>query len=503
MSTAEDQGRWLVVYNLSEADSLTWASWYSGVRTSIPAANYLGIALGTAEQISGAAWATMRDAIKAYIAAHPGLEIAGILIGYKCPGTVAGTPVRSVASLCADLDDDTAHAANAHAISSATADVADLPARATLIDGAPYLVAEIAAPTLADATALTTRAQALDGTTAAGDELVTDLDPSSDEVGYSASSWSDLTAWLADVASDKVRLPVASGFDGSAHGYALEFTDATSGSVSVAGQNKAALITIGTDSADVVLTASGSLVADAVDDGYALALGYTDAPTSAHYINPAPLVAALRAGWTWAEAVALASPVINSTIRAIGDPFARLPLPEAGFNVYRQDTGALIAVAPAATPYAIDLDGILEAGNWTLGLSATDRYATESAAAEIVVEVTSGAASVTFPVLVLLGITVEAAGYVAVRFRHVQTTQDATPTTFEVADASDPDTVLDTVTATGSAHYASTLGPFADGATVRPIVRPAAGADKGAWQQFDTVIADAAGPEAPVIYAAT
>ncbi len=76
------------------------------------------------------------------------------------------------------------------------------------------------------------------------------------------------------------------------------------------------------------------LVARALAAGYAFAFGHVGAPTAGQQLNPAPLIAALIAGWTWAEAVAVATPTINATWRPIGDPLAQLPLPQAGWEIF-------------------------------------------------------------------------------------------------------------------------------------------------------------------------
>ena len=75
------------------------------------------------------------------------------------------------------------------------------------------------------------------------------------------------------------------------------------------------------------------LIATAISAGYAFGIGHVGAPDAGQLLNPAPLMAALRAGWTWGEAVAVSAPTLNSTWRVIGDPLASLPLPKAGWDV--------------------------------------------------------------------------------------------------------------------------------------------------------------------------
>lgn len=77
-----------------------------------------------------------------------------------------------------------------------------------------------------------------------------------------------------------------------------------------------------------------NLIKDAITNGYALALGYVGTPTTQQWVNPGALVAAWRAGWSWAEALAAAAPTLNSTWRPIGDPLASLPTPLAGWDLF-------------------------------------------------------------------------------------------------------------------------------------------------------------------------
>ena len=246
---ASDPARWLVVYNTALADSVTWAQWYLGQRR-IPYANLCGLNLSTSEDIANAAWLNMRDAIASYITRHADLEITGILLGHGCPGMVTGTPNRSVVSLLMDLTDDTVDQINPF-YESGVIDLDDLPTRASLVGGAVYLVAEIQAPTLAEARDLTTLADALGDENAAG-AWISNLTPSADMLASSAASWGELTAWLAAVQSHQVRLPRVEGYDGSAHGHAIEFCDAAGGTFDVDGQRRALLASVGAITADYV-----------------------------------------------------------------------------------------------------------------------------------------------------------------------------------------------------------------------------------------------------------
>ena len=243
-----DPRRWLVLYNTDEADSITWANWYRG-QHSIPYANLCGLALGATEAISNASWVPMRDAIEAYIT-NNALPVSGILLGHRCPGTVNGSPNRSVVSLLMDLNDDTADKANP-LYESGVIDVGGLPARTSLVGASVYAVAEITAPTLAEAKDLTTLANALK-TLDANSRVLSALDPPTDKIATQAAAWTSLTSWLANVLAQAPRLPAAAGYDGTDHGNSIEFTDAVAGTFNTAGQTKALLVSIGNDTANTI-----------------------------------------------------------------------------------------------------------------------------------------------------------------------------------------------------------------------------------------------------------
>jgi len=239
-SYASDPARWAITYNTAVADSVTWVESYRAAR-SVPYANLIGLSLGTGDLIGGGAFATMRSTIKSYLQDNAlTAQICGLCVGYGVPGRVYLS--GAVASMLADLDSDTA-AANDNYLSGVV-DTDDLPTRESLISAPPYLVADMNAPSLADAQALTTRANALTTTDAAGREFSA-LDPATDMLGMVAPAWADLVAWLAEVESEQLRLPSDTDFDGSDHGNAIELTDATGGTFNIAGQTKAALMTSG------------------------------------------------------------------------------------------------------------------------------------------------------------------------------------------------------------------------------------------------------------------
>jgi len=243
---AGDPPRVLVIYNTDVTDSRTFAEWYRGQR-DVPAANLVGVSLGSDEQITAAAAATLKSDLQTWLKTNY-LDpfIRTIVLGYGCPGTTDAP--GSLQGRMARLDDDTDDLTSLHAVSG-VADVDDLPDRASLTG--QYLVAELNAPTLAEAQAIVTAGLAL-VTTDLVDREFTALDPASDKLAASAASWADLAAWLDTVPQQQVRLPRDEGFDGSSHGHAIEFTDAVEGGVDVTGQTKALLVTRGDSTADTV-----------------------------------------------------------------------------------------------------------------------------------------------------------------------------------------------------------------------------------------------------------
>lgn len=329
---ADDPARWLVVYNTAVADSVAWAEFYRQ-RRGVPYANLVGLNLSTAEVIDAATWDAMRGALSGYIAEnHLSGQIAGILIGFGVPGvaTIGGVDL-SVASLAADLGNTIADTVNPLYLSGPI-DAGGLPQRTGLLNSGRYLVAECNAESRALTEALSDRADGLQ-TTDAGGRVLGVLSPQTDRLATAGESWSALSEWLSSVGYQQIRLPAAESFDGSAHGQAIEFTDASAGEFTTSGQARALLASIGSGTADSVRGGMG-LANQAINNGYAFVAGHVGSVSTGQSLNPAALTAALRADWCWAEAVAVATPTIHSTWRPVGDPLATLRMPRAGWDVF-------------------------------------------------------------------------------------------------------------------------------------------------------------------------
>lgn len=511
---AADPRVWLVLYDAASADSAAWAESYRASR-GVPHANLCGLTgLPAGERLTAAEFTALRGQVADYLDDNALTQVRGVLIGYGVPGVVdqAGA-LRSLASLLADPSGGgTADLPNPYYAGAGLIDAEDLPSRLTLLNGARRLVAEINAGSLALAQALPGLADALT-TVAADDKLVSALDPTADEIALSTGggAWAELSAWLSTVNRQRTGLTRVSGWDGGAaggHGYSVEFTGASSGAFGVAGQRKALLATSAAGTADALWSGAG-LVRSAVAAGYAFAAGHIGSPSAGQLLNPSALLAALRSGATWAEAIALAAPTLNSTWRVIGDPLAGFTCPRQSFALYRADDASLVSVVPDRTPFGLGLNGVLPEGEWTLNLRRSDRYGSRSEIGEgstidVAVDA-SGNVITRLRAPTATGAETEAGGVVRVRWAVTPRTRGLTdPAGFEVAAAADPATVLTTAAFTGAGAYETPTGPFAHGSTVRLIVRASDGAAlpggvRGPWVSVPAVVADSEGPAPPTI----
>lgn len=518
-SLTEDPYRWIVIYNTATQDSIDWADGYRSAR-GLAYANLCGLSLPATESISNGQWVTMRDAVKAYIDDNGLTQIKGILLGHGCPGLVSGSPDRSVVSMLASLTDDTADLANAAYVANPSipvasiADVADLPARSTLPAAGRFITAEIQASTKAEADALDDRADAL-FTTRVDLTKISALDPATDEVAISSSAWALLTSFDDSVQQQQIRLPKTSGgWDGTTHGQAVEFSEDTGNDMSVAGQTKALLVSGGASTADAIRSGTG-LIKTAIATGgvYAFAIGYVGAPTSAQLLNPAALIAALRNGWTWAEALAVAAPVINSTWRAIGDPLGYCPMPLQGYNIIKRDIdgGAdqlvMIKVAGSTTAVVTGMPSSSIKHFHVRAISPCGVIDVEPIRQKRVEFDGSGnivlpAPNPPFGLTLHLGL----AGKVIATWTYSAANQDVPPEVFDVYVAQDAAAFnFGAATATenynaGKRAYSKDLGTFADLTLVKVVVRSKAAVAAGVEEGNHIMVqirADDAAPDVP------
>lgn len=496
---AADPARWLVLYRDS-GDYAVWAEWYRQQR-GIPLSNMCPTRLFNTTETG--ADDDARDAVAAYIALNfPVGRIVGIVIGYGVCSVDPDT-YQSFASMLADLGAGTHAAGKANpTYVPGVVGADDLPDRDSLYGGGKYLVGELNAPSLAAAESLTT---AVDGLSveAADGLVITTLDAANETYAASVASgaWPAMVAFSSSVQAQLMRLPLDDAFDGTAHGNAIEFTDATAGSFE-GDEDLAILWTVGASAAALVRSGSG-LAKAAIEEGYPIAIGHVTTPPAADLGNPAAFFAALRAGWTLAEATAVAFPTLNASWRVIGDPLAVLPMPLAGFNVTAEPSGALLAVVPPSAAAELLLDDLLTPGTVELRIAATDQYGTESEQTAISVQVNEdGTASELMFEPSRLVTSQAAGGMVRVDWLAFDPAGDRTqPAEYEVAELGNTGTVLATVAAsTITPAYSAVVGPFGDGRTVRLVVRSSDGSGHyGAWIPAPAIVADASAPPVPVV----
>ncbi|MAE62304.1 MAG: hypothetical protein CMJ49_13225 [Planctomycetaceae bacterium] len=366
---AGDPRRWLVLYNTNNPDSIAWADQYRQ-RRGVPYANLVAVAYGSDEDMSIPELLSLRADVADYLARHTISEtMRGIMIGYGVPGSVRfGPPINAivlgVASYLSDLTNDLSGLANPHFLTGVV-DVSDLPPRASLGSGSAYLVAEMNAPTRALADALSDRADQL-RTIGPDGHARSALDPAIDQftASQTTGTWLENLAFIDTPAFKRVRLPSRTDWDPLAegHGHAIELSDERLGAMVNTGQRAALLVAGAGLTADEVRSGD-QLVRRALDHGYAFAFGTIATVSPGAMVNPAAMLAALRAGWTWAEAVAVSVPAIHDDWRAIGDPLATLPLPEAGWDVcgpfesWAQVDLEYPSITLPAGPSNISLDG--------------------------------------------------------------------------------------------------------------------------------------------------
>ena len=255
---------------------------------------------------------------------------------------------------------------------------------------------------------------------------------------------------------------------------------------------------------------AGQIVKGAIEDGYAVAGGHVGTPGSGDLLNPAPFFAALRSNWTVAEALAVASPKINSNLRVIADPLAVLPMPLNGYEIYTRPTRAgsdtLVKVAPAGSTSAT-LTGLAANSSQWARVQAVDDYGlsdTESTTGKLKRLAMDGSALLIAVPNAPTGLSTTpiAGGSIRVAFSYVSNREPAAPSQFNVyidsgsgfnfgsADA--------TVTATGARSYSTTVGPYADALQGKVVVR----AESAAGKEEDNMkivlfVADNAAPDAP------
>jgi uncharacterized protein (TIGR03790 family) len=375
-SYASDPARWLVVYNTSDPDAVSWADAYRQAR-GIPFANLAGLALPTTETISASQYEDMVGEISAYLVDN-GLDgqVVGILLGYRVPGYVDFTgngPLESVPALMQTSDLSAGTAANPNASPASDA-------RLTFDDLAgARMTARLDAPNLAAANELVSRADTIFASGLGGDDSAIYFDPFVGSEPAYQQAFTELLDWATGPYGMKTRLPIK--LSGAPSGnQEASFTDISGDGLFLgwsstlpnpdifsnpAGPRAVCVqLYLGGGSAMTLRGATpGNWAGVPVDAGYASAV----VSCRDHSVSAIPdvgaLFDALREGWTLGEAWHVAQPLLRSGFYLVGDPLMTVAMPRGGCDVFGplQDLEDMDPTAP---------DYMLAEGKTELDLSA-------------------------------------------------------------------------------------------------------------------------------------
>jgi len=349
--TADLPDGWLVLYNLNVPDSVLWADWYVQ-QWDIPASNLLGLAASPSEHLNSRN--TFRNQIqypvRNFLDGNPELaeRIIGIVVGYGVPGHFASMPQGgpggySVADhLQEPYSNDvgpsypSTNLENPHVLGQMLPN--ERLTRASLPAG-KYLVARIDAPTLDGAMALTRRAKRfgdpnsrLPGQTICYDYYDPDLPVPGHEwtplrQAVESPELADLPWVKFDMDGvDGVPVPGFAAFRFAVYklyGWSkADFgVDLLATRVLAWDLNSYGATTVRSTSAP----GGDVFVPNALNAGYAAAIGATGEPYTPISPYPDTLLAALREGWTLGEAYHLADPFERWVWTLVGDPLMTLP----------------------------------------------------------------------------------------------------------------------------------------------------------------------------------
>lgn len=345
---ADDPARWLVIFNENSADAVTFAENYRAAR-DVPFANLLGLDCSTSETIDSAATIAINDAIDQYLLRHDMTQnIIGLLFGHGVPGNMditAGGLLTSIPSLL------TFNGAGPGTISNPLF-VDDEPTRPSIANLAGLrLTARIDGPDLAASNSIITRATEL-MTQGIGDGAASTifLDPWTTPGGLADDIMQSMFDWSQSISRMTTRLPIALSAavdpqsdvqfpsiaqDGFFWGWQQSsppdgFFGEPAGSRVFAVQ-----LSPSASSAANLRSATPTNWAEvSLHEGYAAAAG-TVYPMSMSSVPAArPFFAALRRGWTLAEAWFVALPVLRDAIHLVGDPLMTIATPRAGWDIY-------------------------------------------------------------------------------------------------------------------------------------------------------------------------
>lgn len=362
---ADDPTRWLVIYNSSVPDAITWALAYRQAR-GVPLANLLGLDLPSSETISEAQYAELVAAISDYLS-HTQLDaqVMGVLVGYRVPGYVDFGDNGTVDAVPALLHRLVSHGGPVSNVNNADA----LPTRPTDDDlGDDRLTARIDGPNLAAALALIDRATTLiDAGLGDGSEAKLWYDPFAGDGALVESHVLRMIEWARSLDAQRPRLAMvlsaaldavdepasfeAIHHDGFLWTWDLELPPLPPEGffAEPAGKRVACLqLHIIEPVATTVRNASAvNWIETALASGYAAAAATTRNYSGSAVPYARPFFEAMRRGWTISEAWYLALPMLREGLYLVGDPLLRTAFPQQGWNVHGP-MDRLEALAPDA-----------------------------------------------------------------------------------------------------------------------------------------------------------
>jgi uncharacterized protein (TIGR03790 family) len=350
--TADMPDSWLVLYNLNNPDSISWAVWYQQQR-AIPESNMVGLAASLDEHLpdKASAQAQIIGPIRDLLDNDPALEskIMGILVGYGLPGHYA-TPLTgppggySIPDALEDMYDDDLppgpmgtyggqQGYNDHDNPQFRGYMLPPEGRPTKAWMEPhrYMVARIDAPTLELAMALTLRAKVIEsaGHYIHGEYFWFDYkDPvlpngkwqwlkrAVEKPELSEIPWMEFDEDTQQTPNDAMRFgthDVDGWNDGRLYGpmpgsRILAFDYDSWGATTVRST-----------------TADGArFVPNAIAAGYAAAIGATGEPCCCLGPCPETIIAGLREGWTLGESFHISDTYDDWMWTIVGDPFLRI-----------------------------------------------------------------------------------------------------------------------------------------------------------------------------------
>lgn len=345
-ATPSDPNSWVVLYNVNDANSVEWVNFYAS-RYDIPAINLLGLDTTTVERISGTGaldtvLAEIVTPIQDHLASNPDLaeRACGILVGYRVPGIYGTTPYGgpgglSIANLLQNLD-TTAKQANPDC--DGFASEIPPPLTKSALGEDRFVVGWMDAPNLETAKWMTLKAEVISSPLfCMPDDQYVYYDPCDPHL---YPTW---WRWLEDIADpvkgrnyDKYAELPWMLFDadvdaapGDAFRFGTHDVDTWNDGRLHDGPAGARILAYNLNSWGAttlrgINSQNGRYVPNAIDAGYAAAIGSTGEPGSLIAPYPWILLGVLRDGRTLAEAMYLSNPNDNWTWACVGDPLLRV-----------------------------------------------------------------------------------------------------------------------------------------------------------------------------------